>query len=88
MKTVFVPNLEYEDWRCAMPQCRCLLGRKHPGGEMVVKYKDFSLRLAGDDYDLRVECRKCGAINRLKVTGIHELMRKAEDGTTETLAET
>ena len=69
MRTVFVPNFTKEEWRCAVLNCKSLLGIRHTGGALVVKYKDLHAEISGE-YQVSIMCRRCGARNTLKVSSV------------------
>lgn len=52
------------DWRCADPGCKCLLGRKHSHGVLIIKYKDFLAEVSGN-YTVSTSCRRCGLRNNI-----------------------
>lgn len=65
------------DWRCADPGCRSLLGKKHPRGVLIIKYKDFLAEVSGN-YTVTVMCRRCGSSNLISTQsmGILDMVRK------------
>lgn len=77
MKAYFIPRLTVAEWRCSIDNCRSLLGMQHDGGLLVVKYKDLHVEIGGE-YDVNIKCRRCGATNRLVMTGVHTLIREAD----------
>lgn len=74
----FTPQPMTEDWRCAIANCRTLLGMKHTGGRLVIKHKDLHLEIDGA-YDVGLICRRCGARNRVVATKLETLLRDADD---------
>jgi hypothetical protein len=64
------------DWRCAIPNCRTLLGKKHSHGVLVVKYKDQITEISGN-YTVNINCRRCGSHNSISTQshGILELLK-------------
>jgi phage FluMu protein Com len=53
-----------KDWRCADPNCKTLLGKRHSHGLLILKYKDFLAEVSGN-YNVSTRCRRCSLLNTL-----------------------
>ena len=73
----FVPRPEVIPWRCAMKRCGSLLGIKHTGGVLVLKYKEIMYSVSGE-YTVIGTCRKCGANNRIENKQLQSLVQEED----------
>ena len=73
----FIPRPEAIPWRCAMMNCGSLLGIKHSGGVLVLKYKEIMYSVTGD-YTVVGVCRKCGARSIIKNSTLDTLLKEED----------
>ena len=71
----FYPHTEIAEWRCAVRGCNSLLGIKHPGGVLIIKYKDATYEVHGE-YTVVGVCRRCGARSVLRNIKTENIIRE------------
>ena len=79
MGKTFHPYIETIEWRCAVHGCSSLLGVRHPGGVLVIKYKDATYQVHGE-YTIIGICRRCGARSVLRNLKTDSIVKEYGEG--------